>query len=105
MINLNRRSALLLLSTLLLAAPALLEATAKEKSSASSALTAAEVSFRCEKIHKSTLVALKKEMVQLCNLNRPYSIAATDNLFSREYVFCCWLGGQQPVSEETPASE
>jgi len=46
--------------------------------------------FRCEKMD-ANLSGLKDKLLVTCDLDRPYSIAATDNISSRSYTYCCHL--------------
>ncbi len=46
--------------------------------------------FRCEKMD-ANLSSLKDKLLVTCDLDRPYSIAATDNISSRTYVYCCHM--------------
>ena len=48
-------------------------------------------SFRCERMQDANLSALKDKLLLTCDLDRPYSIAATDNISSRTFTYCCHL--------------
>ena len=48
----------------------------------------AGANFRCEKMRDGTLTKLKDKLVTNCNLNKPFSFAASDTL-ETSYTYCC----------------
>lgn len=50
---------------------------------------AALKSFRCERFQNTNLSELKLKLVENCNLNKPFSIAATDVALGSSFTYCC----------------
>ena len=46
-------------------------------------------SFTCVKSRDITLADLKKKLTTTCNLDKPFSISATDTGLNSSYTFCC----------------
>ena len=46
-------------------------------------------SFTCVKSRDITLADLKKKLTATCNLDKPFSITATDTGLNSSYTFCC----------------
>lgn len=47
-------------------------------------------SFRCEKVRGATLAEIKGKLIDHCNLNKPFSLSASEALSGKEiYTFCC----------------
>lgn len=45
--------------------------------------------FRCEKMRGAKLPELKAKLVENCNLDKPFSMAATDNNIETSWTYCC----------------
>ena len=47
-------------------------------------------SFRCEKFRNAALAELKLKLVENCNLNKPFSFGASENVTGEgSYTYCC----------------
>lgn len=44
--------------------------------------------FRCEKMADVGLANFKEKLLATCDLDRPYTMAATDNLSNHSYIYC-----------------
>lgn len=66
------------------------EAVADEKKVEKSSDTNSLVDgFTCVRFRQGGIAALKLKLIETCNLNKPFSMGATDIGVDEAYTFCC----------------